>query len=95
MCDKSLKAFKNNSKHLQGFIFSPGNEFLYLLTSKRSYRLRIDMEDVHNVKRFTEYSTFRIGSSTDKYKLTANGYSGTAAGTIMRTSVESLLFSLF
>ena len=61
------------------YIFSQGNNFLHLLTSKRRYRLRIDLEDFEGGKRYSEYSTFNISLSADKYRLRIGNYSGTAS----------------
>ena len=55
-----------------------GNEMLYLLTSKRKYKLRIDLEDFEGNKRFALYETFSISSSTYNYTLEVGGYSGNA-----------------
>ena len=55
-----------------------GNEMLYLLTSKRNYKLRIDLEDFEGNKRFASYETFSISSSANNYTLEVDGYSGDA-----------------
>lgn len=55
-----------------------GNEFLHILTSKKNYKLRVDLEDFNKVKRYAEYSVFSVASSLDKYRLTIGGYSGDA-----------------
>jgi len=55
-----------------------GNELLYLLTSNRKYKLRIDMEDFDGQKIYAEYSSFSISSSADRYRLTVSGYTGDA-----------------
>lgn len=55
-----------------------GNEFLHLLTTKRKYRLRIDLEDFEGKWRSAEYSTFSISSSADKYRLIVSRYPGDA-----------------
>lgn len=59
-------------------VFTSGNEMLYLLTSKRNYKLRIDLEDFEGAKRHAEYTRFSISSSADNYKLAVSGYSGDA-----------------
>ena len=55
-----------------------GNEHLHLLTSLKSYTLRVDLEDWDGNTAYAEYSVFSIGSEQDKYRLTVLGYSGTA-----------------
>lgn len=59
-----------------------GNEFLHLLTSKRNYRLRVDLEDWSGNTRFAEYSIFTLGSSANKYILSLGAYSGTAGDSL-------------
>ena len=40
-------------------------------------RLRVDLEDVPGNTAFAEYSSFAVGSETEKYKLRVGGFSGT------------------
>ena len=51
---------------------------MYLLTSNRKYKLRVDLEDFDGQKRYAEYSTFSISSSADLYRLKVAVYSGDA-----------------
>ncbi|XP_078583009.1 uncharacterized protein LOC144865860 [Branchiostoma floridae x Branchiostoma japonicum] len=55
-----------------------GNENIHLLTNKKNYRLRIDLEDWQGESRWAEYSTFRVSGESDGYRLHISGYSGTA-----------------
>jgi len=56
-----------------------GNEALHLLTSNKTHKLRIDLEDFNGTKRYAEYSDFRVGSESENYKLLSLGqYNGTA-----------------
>jgi len=55
-----------------------GNDNLYRLTSYGTFRLRIELKDFKGQKRFAEYEHFRIGSETDKYKISFTGYYGDA-----------------
>lgn len=59
-----------------------GNEALYVLTNTFKYKLRIDLEDFDGQKRYAEYSSFRIASSTDNYRLNVSGYSGDAGDSL-------------
>lgn len=59
-----------------------GNEFLHLLTSMKKYRLRVDLEDFDGKYRYADYSVFNIGSSTDKYELTVNSFTGNAGDSL-------------
>ena len=56
-----------------------GNEYLHYLTSSRAYKLRFDMEDWDGNTAYAEYSTFRVTSEADNYRLLLGGYSGTAS----------------
>ena len=56
-----------------------GNDKIYeLISSHNNNELRFDLEAVDNTKVYAQYSTFRIGDESAKYRLTATGYSGTA-----------------
>ena len=56
----------------------PGNEALYEITSHGNYTLKVVLTDWTRVTKVAEYSTFRIGSKSDGYRLTLQGYSGDA-----------------
>lgn len=60
------------------FFYLKGNDKLYRLTSKGHYELRVDLEDFNGDKAYAKYSTFYIGDKSSYYRLTVNGYSGTA-----------------
>ncbi|XP_052706779.1 uncharacterized protein LOC128182222 [Crassostrea angulata] len=62
-----------------------GNEDIHLLTTKTSQELRVDLKKFSGEKAYAKYSTFTVGSESQKYMLTVGGYSGTAG------NVESLL----
>jgi len=50
-----------------------------LLTSGKRQRLRVDLADFKGNSRYAEYDNFKVGSVSDKYKLSSLGtYSGTA-----------------
>ena len=56
-----------------------GNDNLHLLTSGKRQRLRVDLTDFEGNSRYAEYDNFKVGSASDKYKLSSLGtYSGTA-----------------
>ncbi|CAC5398739.1 Fibrinogen-like protein A,Ryncolin-1 [Mytilus coruscus] len=57
------------------------NDKLYKLTSKGHYELRVNLEDFTADKAYAKYSTFYIDDKSTKYRLTVNGYSGTAGNT--------------
>ena len=49
-----------------------------MITSRQAKELRIDLEDFAGNKVYAKYSTFRVGSETEEYKLTVSGYIGDA-----------------
>jgi len=42
------------------------------------YELRVDLEDFEGNSAYAKYSTFRVADEVEDYKLTVDGYSGTA-----------------
>ncbi|XP_071173041.1 ryncolin-2-like isoform X1 [Mytilus edulis] len=61
-----------------------GNDKLYKLTSRGQYELRVNLEDFNGDKAYAKYSNFYIGDKSTNYKLTVNGYSGTAGDALKR-----------
>ena len=55
-----------------------GNEALHLLTTRTKQELRVDLQKFSKEKAYAKYSIFKVGSKSDKYKLTVGGYRGTA-----------------
>ncbi|KAK3103634.1 hypothetical protein FSP39_020647 [Pinctada imbricata] len=53
-----------------------GNKYIHELTASRSCSLRIEMTDWNNNVGYAEYSTFRVDSETDGFKLHVGGFSG-------------------
>jgi ficolin len=49
-----------------------GNEYLADFTKRRTYRLRIDMENWAGLRTSAEYTDFRVAGADEKYKLTFN-----------------------
>ena len=48
------------------------------LTVTSSYKLRVDLEDLHGSTAFAEYSSFAVTSERVKYQLSLGRYSGTS-----------------
>ncbi|XP_066281160.1 ficolin-2-like isoform X2 [Branchiostoma lanceolatum] len=71
------QAYKTGFGDLRGE-FWLGNDNLHRLTSQGMYELRVELEDFDNNTTFAEYSMFRVEEEMHKYKLTVQGYSGTA-----------------
>ena len=55
-----------------------GNDFLHRLTTNVSHELRVDLMDYEGNAAYAKYSSFAVGPSTENYRLTVSGYSGTA-----------------
>ncbi len=53
---------------------------MYQLTRKRTYILRVDLEDFQGNKVFAQYSNFSVGSETDGYILQVSGFTDGGAG---------------
>ncbi|CAG2244666.1 FCN [Mytilus edulis] len=55
-----------------------GNDHLHQLTSQGKYKLRIDLEDFENNRKYALYEKFSVGSESSGYVLDVGGYSGDA-----------------
>ncbi|XP_076113571.1 ficolin-1-like [Mytilus galloprovincialis] len=64
------------------FEFWLGNKILHSLTSRGKYEMRIDLFDFDGNNAFAKYREFRIGDERSKFKLTADGYHGTAGNSL-------------
>jgi len=64
--------------------FCTGNDNIHVLTSAKTYTLRIDLADFEGNSRYAEYSNFKVASGWKKYTLTSLGtYSGNAGTTMI------------
>ncbi|XP_069975002.1 angiopoietin-2 isoform X1 [Penaeus vannamei] len=59
-----------------------GNENIYMLTNTDDYVLRVELEDFDGNRRYAEYSTFKLHSEQEMYKLEIGGYSGNAGDSL-------------
>jgi len=57
-----------------------GNEWLRRLTKNNSYKLKFDLQSRSNTSNwyYAEYTTFRVLTEADNYRLQVDGYSGNA-----------------
>ncbi|XP_019640753.1 PREDICTED: ficolin-1-like [Branchiostoma belcheri] len=55
-----------------------GNDHLHRLTAQDVYELRVDLEDFEGNTAYAKYNIFRVEDEVHKYRLTVDGYSGTA-----------------
>ena len=81
--DGSFDFYKSWNQYKQGFgdvggEHWLGNDLVHRLTSHKSYRLRVELEDWSGATAYAEYSVFSIESEENEYRLTVSGYSGTA-----------------
>ncbi|CAI9586668.1 unnamed protein product, partial [Staurois parvus] len=72
--DGSVNFYRGWKSYKTGFgslltEFWLGNENLHWLTSSGKWELRIDLEDFYTKKLFAKYSTFKVLSESEKYKL--------------------------
>ena len=58
-----------------------GNEVIHELTTT-AQELRVDLSDFSGNTAYAKYQSFSIGSEAEKYKLSFNGYSGTAGDSL-------------
>ncbi len=59
-----------------------GLEKIYALTQRKSYMLRVDLQDWNDKWYFAEYNQFHIESEEDNYRLHVSGYHGTAGDSL-------------
>jgi len=60
-----------------------GNDNLYVLTSSKRQRLRVDLADFENNTRYAIYDYFAVGPASAKYNLASLGqYSGDAGQSV-------------
>ena len=72
--DGTVNFYRNWANYLKGFgdlngEFWLGLDKIHRLTNMASSRLRIDMKDFNRVKKFAQYSSFRVGGADTKYTL--------------------------
>ncbi|XP_053550134.1 microfibril-associated glycoprotein 4-like [Bombina bombina] len=82
--DGSVNFYRGWEEYKSGFGRADGEYWLglqniYLLTQNKLYRLRVDLEDFENEKRFVTYNEFyisplAISAEEDRYKLHINGF---------------------
>ncbi|XP_063043338.1 microfibril-associated glycoprotein 4-like [Engraulis encrasicolus] len=97
--DGTLNFYRPWEEYEEGFGNAAGEywlglETLHLLTSKKRYELRVDMEDFEGNRVFAKYATFSVGSPRDGYKLTVSGFTNGGAGDSL-TLHNGMKFSTF
>lgn len=89
--DGSVDFFLDWASYKKGFgnlrgEFWLGNDNLHRLTASANMVLRFDMEDYEGERRYAEYTTFSVANESDNYRLTIDGYQGTAEDSLASTS---------
>ena len=76
------ESYKKGFGNLKGE-FWLGNDYLHRLTASASMVFRIDMEDYEGDRRFAEYTTFAVADESDNYRVTIDGYRGSAGDSLL------------
>jgi len=66
-----------------------GLRAIHCLTNQGQWGLRIDYVSTTEIKGYLSYSNFKVGSATEKYKLTISGYNGSTSDPFTRNSGEN------
>ena len=71
-----------------------GNELLSQLTRNNGYKLKFDLQSRNTSWYYAEYSTFRVLTEADNYKLQVAGYSGNAGRDALKYQ-NGMMFSTY
>jgi len=96
--DGMINFYRNWQSYAEGFGFVNhehwlGNDNLHYITSKRNYEMRVDLESFTDQTAYAHYTTFHVNSACDKYRMTLDGYSGTAGDSL--AVHNNMMFSTF
>ncbi|XP_035624184.1 microfibril-associated glycoprotein 4-like [Oncorhynchus keta] len=86
--DGSVNFHRKWNEYKSGFGSAAGEywlglETMYLLTMKKTYELRVDMEDFEGNKVYAQYSTFSVGPEAEGYPLKLGSFKDGGAGDSM------------
>lgn len=89
--DGSVDFFLDWASYKKGFgnlrgEFWLGNDNLHRLTASANMSVRFDMEDYEGDRRYAEYTTFVVADESDNYRLTVDGYRGTAGDAVVSSN---------
>ncbi|XP_031563108.1 ryncolin-2-like [Actinia tenebrosa] len=81
--DGSVDFYRDWQQYKKGFgdlkgEFWLGNDYIYRLTARTPWSLRVDLQDWGGVHKHAKYGSFSISAESDKYRLKVSSYSGTA-----------------
>ena len=85
--DGSVDFYRNWTDYKEGFGDSSGeywlgNDALYQLTSRFSYKLKVVLKAWDNATAYAIYNTFQISDESDNYRLTYGVYNGDAGDSL-------------
>ncbi|CAK6971148.1 microfibril-associated glycoprotein 4-like [Scomber scombrus] len=97
--DGSINFYRGWDQYKTGFGQASGEywlglENIHLLTQRKSYELRIEMEDFEGAKAYVHYSSFSVGPEQEGYKLSFSGFKDGGAGPSL-TEHDGQKFSTF
>lgn len=75
--NRTWDEYKNGFGKLIGE-FWLGNDKIHLLTKAKNMSLRIEIEDFEGIREYAQYDHFYIANESQQYRLSIDGYSGTA-----------------
>jgi len=86
--DGSVDFYRNWQQYKTGFgnlngEFWLGNDYIHRLTARTASSLRVDLGDWGGTRKYAKYGSFSVGDESDKYKLSAGSYSGTAGDSLI------------
>lgn len=81
--DGSISFSRTWNEYKKGFgnltgEFWLGNDKIHWLTATKAMVLRIELEDLDGIKEYAQYDHFHVANESQYYRLTIEGYSGTA-----------------
>lgn len=76
--NRTWAEYRSGFGELDGGEFWLGNNMIHLLTRERDMVLRVELEDFDGVMEYAEYEQFKVASERMRFRLTVDGYSGTA-----------------
>ncbi|XP_056307275.1 fibrinogen alpha chain [Danio aesculapii] len=75
--NRTWDEYKNGFGKLIGE-FWLGNDKIHLLTKAKNMSLRIEIEDFEGIREYAQYDHFYVANESQQYRLSIDGYSGTA-----------------
>ncbi|XP_072291063.1 uncharacterized protein [Eucyclogobius newberryi] len=80
--NRSWAEYRDGFGNLDGE-FWLGNSLIHLLTRDRGMELRVELEDFEGVREYAQYKLFKVASERMRFRLTVDGYTGTAGDALL------------